>query len=224
MKINIVVPTHDIVPAMFAYDLAQLIMYTVGAMPGDTQIGLSFLPGTYIHRARQELMEHVLANEEDYVLWLDSDMRFPRESFAYLLQHKVAMVGINYAKRSLPTWPVAITKIGLGSGEKPERLYSVEGATGLVEVEAVGFGMVLMRMADFKNLPPLTQGAWFPQQYLPETDQWIGEDVSFCQLVRKKLGIKIMVDQDLSEACAHIGQMDYHLDHIPPQDEQEEEA
>ena len=212
-KVNIVVPTHDIVPAMFAYDLAQLVAFTTMSMPEDTAIGISFLPGTYIHKARQELMAACLYEyQDDFVLWLDSDMRFPKESLVHLIQHKVAMVGINYVRRRLPATPITITKLGLGSGEKPERLYPNPDATGLVEVEAIGFGMVLMRMADFKNLPPLTQGAWFSTTYLPETDQWIGEDVTFCELVRKKLGIKIMVDQDLSNACAHTGQMDYTLD------------
>ena len=221
MKINIVVPTHDINPWGFTYDLAQLMAFTTHAMPTDTELGLAFLPGTYIHKARQELMQHCIQEQYDYVFWLDSDMRFPRESLAVMLQHREAMVGINYAKRALPTWPVAIKTLGLGSGEKPERLYPKEDATGLVEVEAVGFGVLLMRMADFRDLPPLTEGAWFDQQYIPETGQWIGEDVSFCQLIRKKLGIKIMVDQDLSRACAHIGQFDYTLGSIPPQEEEE---
>lgn len=222
MKINIVVPTHDIVPAMFAYDLAQLQGFTVASMPGDTAIGLTFLPGTYIQCARQELMQHCLDEGDDYILWLDSDMRFPKETFAHLIQHRVAMVGANYSKRALNSEPVAIKHVGrAGSGHTPERLYPDEEATGLIEVESVGFGVLLMRMADFKNLPPLTQGPWFEQTYDAALNQWTGEDTFFCELVRKKLGIKVMVDQDLSQACLHIGQMEYHLDHIAPQEEKE---
>lgn len=218
MKIGIVVPTHDIVPAMFAYDLAQLVAYTVAAMPEDTEVGVAFLPGTYIHKARQELMQHVLEKKYDYVLWLDSDMRFPKETFAHLLRHKVAMVGANYVKRAIPTWPVALESTGL-DGQTPERLYPSEDKTGLTEVEAVGFGVLLMRMADFQNMPPLSEGEWFAQEYIRETGQWVGEDVSFCRLVRKKLGIKVMVDQDLSWTIGHIGQMEYKQDHLLMQEE-----
>jgi hypothetical protein len=222
MKINIVVPTHDQVPAMFAYDLAQLVAYTVAVMPEDTAIGVTFLPGTYIHTARQELMQHCLANGDDYVLWLDSDMRFPKETFAHLIQHKVPIVGINYAKRRLPPDTVAIKTLGLvGSGDKPERLYPDPEETGLVEVDAVGFGVLLMRMDDFRDIPPLSEGAWFDQRYIPETDQWIGEDVSFCIMLREKMGMKILVDQDLSYACAHIGQFEYTLGHVEAQEPQE---
>lgn len=225
MNINIVVPTHDIVPAMFAYDLAQLTAFTVGAMPIDTQIGVTFLPGTYIQCARQELMQHVLEAEDDYVLWLDSDMRFPRETFAHLIQHRVAMVGANYSKRAILSEPIAIKHVGReGSGHEREKLYPDDDATGLVEVESIGFGCLLMRMKDFKNLPPLTQGPWFEQTYRGDIDQWTGEDVFFCEMVRKKLGIKVMVDQDLSRAIAHIGQFEYLLDHVAMPQSQGEEA
>ena len=212
MKINIFVPTHDTLPAMFAYDLGQLMAYTTWAMPKDTEIGLVFATGTYIHTARQELMIHALAAKDDYVLWLDSDMRFPRETLAHLIQHNVTMVGANYSKRTLPPEPVAIKRID----DEPELLQQTEfqedmELEGLTEVEAIGFGVLLMRMKKFHALPPLTEGAWFDQHYDAENNEWYGEDVSFCKLIRKKLGIKIFVDQDFSRIIGHIGQYTYTL-------------
>lgn len=218
-KINILVPTHDMIPALFAYDLGQLMAFTTMNMPADTAIGLTFLTGTYIHVARQDLMLHALEQRDDYILWLDSDMRFPKETLVHLLQHKVTMVGANYAKRSLPTEPVAIKYIGDGT-EPAERLHQTPfdedaGLEGLVEVESIGFGAVLMKMDKFHNLPPLTEGPWFDQVYHPEYNEWYGEDVSFCKLIRKKLGIKIFVDRDLSRVIGHVGQFDYMLDAVP---------
>lgn len=219
-RITIVVPTHDMVPAMFAYDLGQLMAFTTMNMPADTQIGLAFLTGTYIHKARQDLMLHCLEQGDHYVLWLDSDMRFPKETLVALLQHKVTMVGANYAKRSLPTAPVAIKHIGDDGVHPAERLQQTpfdEGmeAEGLVEVESIGFGVLLMKMEAFHAMPPLTEGAWFDQHYDTELDEWYGEDVSFCKLIRKKLGIKIFVDRDLSRVIGHIGQFDYTLEDVP---------
>lgn len=219
MKINVFVPTHDMVPAMFAYDLGQLMAYTTNNMPNTTALGLTFLPGTYIHKARQELMLHALENGDDYVLWLDSDMRFPKETLHALLQHKVTMVGANYAKRSLPTEPVAIKHIGDGVNPA-ERLHQTPfdedmPAEGLVEVESIGFGALLMRVDKFRALPPLTEGPWFDQWYKADSDEWYGEDVNFCRLIRKKLGIKIFVDRDLSRVMGHIGQFEYMLDAVP---------
>ena len=213
MKINIVVPTHDMIPAMFAHDLAQLSIYTTSVMPEDTEIEVTFLPGTHISRARQELLKKALENEDDYVLWLDSDMRFPKNTLARLIQHDVALVGVNGMRRAFPTWPTAIKHTGLDGG-KPERLFPHESLKGLAEVEAVGFGVLLMRMADFKNIPPLTEGPWFILQYIEHLDKWVGEDTMFCYNVRKKLGIKIMVDQDLSWEISHIGQMEFKPEHL----------
>ncbi len=219
-RINIVVPTHDMTPAMFAYDLGQLMAFTTMNMPEDTSIGLSFLPGTYIHTARQDLMLHCLEEGDDYVLWLDSDMRFPKETLVALLQHKVTMVGANYAKRSLPTGPVAMSVIGTAEngGAVPLQQTPLDEdmlAEGLVEVEAIGFGALLMNMEKFHSLPPLTEGPWFDQHYDPATGEWTGEDVSFCKLIREKLDIKIFVDRDLSRVIGHIGQFTYRLDNVP---------
>lgn len=215
-RINIVVPTHDMVPAMFAYDLGQLMAFTTMNMPADTAIGLTFLTGTYIHTARQDLMLHTLTEGDDYVLWLDSDMRFPKETLVHLLQHKVTMVGANYAKRTRPAAPVSFKRIGTidNEAEVLEQTPFVEDAPeeGLVEVEAIGFGVLLMNMEEFHRLPPLTEGPWFDQHYDPATGEWTGEDVSFCKLIRKKLGIKIFVDRDLSRVIGHIGQFDYMLE------------
>lgn len=220
MKVNIVVPTHDTIPAMFAYDLGHLMSYTMGVMPGDTALGLGFLAGTYIHCARQDIMLEALETDVDYLLWLDSDMRFPKETFEQLLRHNLPMVGANYAKRGVPTWPVAIEKVGLErSGDIPTRCYTNEDSEGLEEVESIGFGAVLMRMRDFKGMPPLSEGAWFDQRYIPESNQWVGEDVSFCMLARKKLGMRIFVDHDLSHAIGHIGPFEYKLSHVEAQKE-----
>ena len=47
-----------------------------------------------------------------------------------------------------------------------------------------------------------------------DTDKGVGEDTSFCKLVRKELGIKIMVDQDLSWLIGHIGQVEIRPKHL----------
>ena len=219
-RINIVVPTHDMIPALFAYDLGQLMAFTTMNMPEDTAIGLTFLTGTYIHTARQDLLHHCLTEGDDYVLWLDSDMRFPKETLVHLLQHKVTMVGANYAKRSLPTSPVAMSQIGFDDTDAvplQQTPFDEDApAEGLVEVEAIGFGALLMHMEAFHRLPPLTEGPWFDQHYDPATGEWTGEDVGFCKLIRKKLGIKIFVDRDLSRVIGHTGQFEYMLDAVIP--------
>lgn len=210
MKIVIMIPSHENVPFMFAYHLAQMCAFTAGVMPEETTFGVVGVTGTYTHSARKQLMELAMADPEiDYVLWLDSDMTFPKESLLILLQHQLPMVGVNYSTREVGGHPVAIKQIG------PPGVYlqTTEDSEGLEEVEGIGFGMVLMRMRDFRALADVPQ-PWFHQEWRPELQNWIGEDIYFSRLVREELGIRIFVDHDLSKEIGHVGSMTYRLQHL----------
>jgi len=210
LKVLILIPSHENVPFMFAYHLAQLTSFTAGFMPEGTTFGITGVTGTYTHTARSQLMDMALADPDlDYVLWLDSDMTFPKESLVLLMQHNLPMVGINYSTREVGGHPVAIKQIG------PPGVYlrTDEGTEGLEEVEGVGFGMVLMRMRDFRGLADVPR-PWFAQEYIPAEDQFMGEDIFFSRLVREQLGHRIFVDHDLSKECGHVGQMTYRLQHL----------
>ena len=211
-KIAVAMATHDMVPAGFMFDLANLCSYTVAAMPEDASFGTVMVPGTYVHSARQQLIDGLVKDGVTHVLWLDTDMRFPKESFVRLMLHDVPVVGINYAKRKVPTEFVAIKKIGWEPGEASERLITSDESTGLEEVEAIGFGMVLMRMDALRNMPDPREEPWFWFHWVKEKGMQVGEDVQFCRLLRES-GVKVYVDHDLSKECAHIGQFEYRCAH-----------
>lgn len=209
MKIAIAVPSHDTVPALFSYDLAQLCLWTASQLPEGVHLGLYWVSGTYVHKARQELIDHLLEVGTDYILWIDSDMRFPKEALVGLMQRKRDVVGINYAKRCIPSEYVAIKKAHPTEGEP---CVTNEDSEGLEEVDAVGFGMVLMRCGALSDLPDPSETPWFQHKHLGGA-RWVGEDVHFCELLREA-GVKIWVDHDLSKACAHSGVFDFRLDHV----------
>lgn len=206
-KIAIAIPTHDMVPALFMYDVAALAAYTVAAMPEDVPFGITMVSGTYVHAARQELADLALADGATHVLWLDSDMRFPRDSLVRLLKHNKPIVGINYAKRGVPSDFVAIKEVGMPG----EKLITGEDSTGLEEVEALGFGCVLMKTEVLRYLPDPKITPWFQNEHLGD-GRWMGEDVFFCRLLREAR-VSLLVDHDLSKACAHIGQFEYRCEH-----------
>jgi hypothetical protein len=205
-KISIAMPSHDNVPAMFSLDLASLVMHTTAHMPENVQLGVNMCAGTYVHSARQDLADALLAAGVTHILWLDTDMRFPRDSLFQLMLRNKPVVGINYAKRKLPAEFVGLKKVGW-NGEPAERLWTGKESTGLEEVEAIGFGMVLMRTSVLHSLPDPKLKPWFWFDWLP-SGQMVGEDVHFCKLLRDA-GCPIYVDHDLSKQCSHIGQYDY---------------
>ena len=207
VKIAVAIPSHDSIPYLFAYDLAGLCAFTSAVMPEGSEFGVLGVSGTYIHQARQELADAIVAQGLDYVLWLDSDMRFPKDALIRLLEHKLPMVGINYAARGVPSHFIAIKKAGIGADSC--RLETHDDSAGLEEVDALGFGCVLMHVAALKDMPDPKVTPWFQNQYLGD-GHWMGEDVFFCDLFRKAGG-RIFVDHDLSKCCAHIGQFEYTL-------------
>lgn len=209
MKVMIAVPSHDSLPALFAYDLAQMMGFLGANYVGEQigSIGLTFVAGTYVHSARQQLAQEAIRQGVDYVLWLDSDMRFPRDILIRLLKHREDIVGINYSNRGVPPGFVAIKSIS-----PPEKLVTGPDSTGLEEVEAVGFGAVLMRGRVLRTLMEKhtsTPLFWYD---LNDDGGLVGEDVFFCRLAREH-GFEVKVDHDLSKECGHIGLLEYKPDH-----------
>lgn len=218
LKISIAIPTHEQAPATFMYDLASLCAFTAAHMPEGWELGLQMVTGTYIHSARMQLMQVCVEQKSDYILWLDSDMRFPREALVRLLQHQKPVVGINYSKRGIARGFVAIKEVGIPG----KMLDTLETSTGLEEVEAMGFGCVLMRTNVVKDLPDPREHPWFQHKHMQRW-VWMGEDVYFCELLRNA-GIKLYVDHDLSKDCAHTGLFEFRPYHAEGHPEPSVEA
>lgn len=207
MKIALVMASHEMVPLTFAYDLAQLTAYTAGNLPENVPFGINFVQGTYVHSARQDLLEAVLSHGVTHILWVDTDMRFPPDALFRLLKHNEDVVGINYSKRSLPGEFVAMKHVSWDKKGASVRLETREDSTGLEEVEAMGMGLVLMKARALQKLPSLDEQPWFFFEWLPGR-RMVGEDVYFFKLLTDR-GVKLYVDHDLSKVCAHTGMMEY---------------
>lgn len=217
VNVMVAVPCMSEVSAYFAYDLAQLMAFTNRHFVKEGVIdwlGMGMVQATYIHSARQELCSQMLANDCDYILFLDSDMRFPQNALVNLLQHQEPMVGVNYVKRNWPPKYVAIKNLGdIASGGKGQLLGTREHDTGLEEADAIGFGVVLIRRDVLMALPdPRENGPWFWYEWQKDAVSQIGEDVYFCNLVREA-GFKVLVDHDLSKVIKHVGQEQFGLEH-----------
>ncbi len=214
-KVVIAVPCMDDVKAFFAHDLAQLMWYTSRAVTNPfgplEAVGLLTQAGTYAHAARQKLYEAARdLGDFDYILFLDSDMRFPQDALERLLKHDVDMVGVNYSARVMPPRPIAI-KSRSGDGAL---LHTLDDSTGLEDVDAMGFGCVLIRREVFNELEELWPNSFhwdFDTEYRKGERVLVGEDVFFCNRVREA-GFTMWIDHDLSKDVRHLGQYEYSLD------------
>lgn len=212
-RVAICVPTKGRNPWGFTHDLAQLMCCTGVAMvsSGIMDIALLFSQGTYIADNREDLTLAALEGNPTHLLWLDDDMRFPQDLLIRLLKRNKPVVGVNYATRKTPCVPVAIKRM-YERDDKP--ISRLQPGSGLEEVEAIGFGAVLIRADVFKAICR----PWFENYRDSETGGHVGEDVDFCIKARAK-GFEILVDHDLSEEIKHVGEFEFSLAHAEAWDE-----
>jgi hypothetical protein len=156
-------------------------------------------PLVFFADQRNSLAKAALDEGFDWLLMLDSDMRFPSDTLARLLDRNVPIVTCNYSTRRSPAEPIAFKSIST-----LEKLYTDEESTGLEECSANGLGVALIHRTVFEQMPK----PWFNIPYIPASDGHWGEDVWFCNQARKA-GFPVFVDHDLSKEVKHIGMREY---------------
>ena len=191
MNILIAVPCMDQVPAHFAQSLAMLDK-------GGNGCAVAFQVGSLIYNSRNDLAAQAVRMEADYILWLDSDMVFPRDLLGRLLddREKGDIVSGLYYRRVHPYNPVAFSKLSVredGNGCDYEDLKEIPD--DVFEVEGVGFGCVLM-----PTDVVLSVMAKYTNCFMPV--HGMGEDLSFCWRARE-CGYKIVVDPKIP--LGHVG-------------------
>lgn len=204
MKIVVGVPCRDEVHTTFAYDLAMAIATHQRNHPEDDII-LSMKRGTLIADQRHELAKKALIDDADYLLMLDSDMRFPHDIIEHMMSRDKDILAACSSTRKFPTKTNAFRSI------RPSlHLWIDENSTGLHEVAAVGTAIMMIKTDVFRNMElPFFEIVW--DEYF---QHFMGEDVYFCAKARQS-GYSVFVDQDLSHGIRHTGSYEFsHEDAI----------
>jgi hypothetical protein len=152
------------------------------------QFHLSTIGRVFTALARERIAEGVLDMGFDYLFMIDDDMIAPQDLFERLYRHNVDIVAPLAFTRLPPHKPVLYRiKTGYDSVEHKDYYinYSVLDypKDTLVEVDAVGFGAVLIKADVFKTL----KKPWFM------TTSGAGEDIHFCWQATKN-GKKVFMD------------------------------
>ena len=209
MRIAVCVPCRDSVLAGFAFDMARMCAYE--AKRGVNDIQLLQMPGTLIFTQREKLVDEALEWGADYVLWVDSDMRFPANTIEIMLSRNVPILGVNATTRREPVMPTAMNlKLDRSDNEVKQVWTKIEsrGKKGIEQVTAVGFGVTLIKTDVFKKLPkPWHDVIW------TDHGNVIGEDVSFCVKCLEQ-DIPVFVDHELSMHIGHIGTKTFGWDDV----------
>ena len=209
MRIAVCVPCRDSVLAGFAFDMARMCSYE--AKRGVNDVHLLQMPGTLIFTQREKLVDEALEWGADYVLWIDSDMRFPANTIEIMLARQVPILGVNATTRREPVMPTAMNlKLDRSDNEVKQVWTKIEsrGKQGIEQVTAVGFGVTLIKTDVFKKVPkPWHDVIW------TDHGNVIGEDVSFCVKCLEQ-DIPVFVDHELSMHIGHIGTKTFGWDDV----------
>ena len=197
VKVMVAIPCGEMVHADFMYDVARMVGYTTLTSPA-TVILLYHVKGTYLPRARAALANEAVAQGCTHILWLDSDMRFPKDTLLRLLGHGERIVAANYPTRQPPFIPTA-----MDNDYQP-----VFSGEGLTEVRACGMGVMLTACDVFRAIGK----PYFALGYNKKDDDYAGEDVFFCESARKA-GLRVLIDWALSAEVAHCGAYTFDMRH-----------
>lgn len=201
MHIAVCTPARDQVHTSYAFDLANLVKYETSNGHSITPV---FMEGTLIFDQRQKLAQAALDMGADYILWIDSDMRFPHDALERMVGHNLPIVAANYSTRRLPAFPTAYLD---PDGQHP--IYTKRGDTHLELAAFAGMGFMLTHIDVFNRIPK----PWFFIPYSPEySGGYDGEDVFFCRRAAEH-HIPTMVDHLVSQRVRHVGSFEYSIDH-----------
>ncbi len=140
--------------------------------------------------SRTRLVQQALETTSTHILFIDSDMLFPRDVITQLLAHKKDIVGVKYNKREFP-----LVEVSKPLEKAEETLY---------QAQYVGFGLVLINLDVFRNeklkLP------WFNFGRDDKGGHIMGEDVWFCYTARDA-GYEVWIDPTIK--MGHVGEYAY---------------
>lgn len=208
VKVAVCIPSSYMWHADFSLSLLNLVMYVARtALTDGRRIALSVLNerGSILPQIRQNLVEGALKADADYVLFIDSDMMFPADLLHILLDVEKSVVACNCPTKSLP----ANSTARVYTPEGMKAIYTEEGSTGLVEVDRIGTGVMLVKASVFKKL----QRPFFRVGWDSARKEFIGEDWEFCRIL-KASGEKLYIQQDASKLIGHIGSFMFTHDEV----------
>lgn len=199
MKIFIATPTRG--DPRMEFNVSLLLMVTdfiCNKNFRNCQINPRVELGSILPSQRHNLAQEAIKWGADYILWIDDDMGFPKNTLERLINAASAgldIVAANCPRKEIPPrW----------TAKRDGIIVNSNGKTGVEEVDSVGCAMMLVNMNVYKSLPiPHFELPWDPN-----AGGYVGEDVYFCRKA-KKAGYKIFIDHDLSKEITHVGSYRY---------------
>jgi len=199
--VAICIPARGQMEVGTAFDLARMVNHI--ARNTEHEVNLYTSMGTLIFDQRNNMVESALEEGADYVLFIDADMRFPKDTLERLIAHGKGIIGVNATTRSSPVKATAKTLEIEADGTCNWKQISSKNKTGIQQADGIGCGVMLISKETLNAMVK----PWFFFELLPE-NKLLGEDIYFC-IKAKDVGIDTFIDHDLSQEIGHVGNYTY---------------
>ena len=197
MKLLIAIPSARYIETDCMVSLFEM---KLEAMDSKEKIQMElFIPNSYsVDVSRNVIAKYAQENEFDYVMWVDSDIILPKNTLTRLLSHDKDIVAGVYSYKLLNNKNAVAKRLKQEEDYDDVPLKEIRESTGIIPIDAVGFGCVLTKVSVFDKI----QYPWFI--YTLE----MGEDVYFCRKAQN-VGLEIFLDTEVR--CGHIGSVNYNI-------------
>lgn len=190
MKILIAMPCSK-------YIETECVVSLFGVEKIDAEYELYVPKGYSVDMSRNIASRYAVDNNFDYIFWVDTDMILPEDALTKMFSHGKDFVSGVYSYKFIGN-KNAVAKRLIDGVYEDISIKEIQESKGIVEVDGVGFGCVLMKVDMLKKI----DFPWFIYT------EGMGEDIFFCRKAQEK-GYKIYLDTDV--ICGHIGQINYDI-------------
>lgn len=158
----------------------------------DIKLEFSMVSNSLIYDAREYVAEQFMKSDNEFLMFIDSDMTFHPKSVEFLVRHDREFVTAKAFKRVHPYQPCFYTKVQY-ENSVPHLEVPTQYGEGLLTIEGAGLACALIKRSAFEKLKA---PYFFP---FPN----VGEDLSFCMRL-KEAGVKMYCDTTLQ--FGHLAQ------------------
>lgn len=216
VRLGILVPSGGSVNTQFALSLVTMCNYLHScSLPPEFDFKgfvLFNAQGSILPDLRQRLVDDAMEADCTHMLFIDSDMVFPADTFHRLLLANKNIVAANCCTKTMPSNPTARYKSDDPAGDF---CYTTAGKAQLNMLEPVwrvGTGVMLIRRSVFEKMAK----PWFPMDWDYEEGKWQGEDWGFLEQAEPTQPV---IHHSLSWEIGHMGTVPFEPAFIQAQDE-----
>ena len=196
MQILLSIPTHDNIKR----ETVGSLFAAVSFLNQGISYKLNLPAGCFIHQNRNNAVLEAIKHEVNYIMFIDSDMVFPKEAIAMLISRDKDIIAGKANKRKLP--PENNIKL-----LNPQNDYYTPAEEELSKEPflvrgAIGCAFMLIKTSVFHKL----NRPWFSYSHLDSIDNFSGEDVYFCRSAQEA-GIEVWCDPTIT--IGHVGEYVY---------------